>query len=110
MSIGQPDVTLRISAWFSNKENNGAATGTLQQGCCWDPHTLGLPVASLPRRGVGLHPRNSFSSWIFYKPQILGSWYSMGQESSVISLGPPPQSGPQTGELGCTYFMLPLSS
>ena len=29
MSGGRPDVTLQISGWLSNKENNGAATGTV---------------------------------------------------------------------------------
>lgn len=59
MSSGRPDVTVRISAWLSNKENNEAANRdtpqllVLRQGLpcpgSLDPHTLGLLGVSLSR-------------------------------------------------------------
>lgn len=57
MSGGRPDVTLQISAWLSNKENNGAATGTLGQYCYPDPHTQGPLPAGLPGQGYGVVPQ-----------------------------------------------------
>lgn len=82
MSIGWPDVTVRISAWLSNKENNGAAnrdTPQLPQCRRQGPPMPGYLRSLHPgpaggqavKMGGGTPWRASATRRPSYKPQIL---------------------------------------
>lgn len=98
MSSSRPDVTLQISAWLSNKENNGTATGTFRQCCCLDPHTQGLLPTGLPVQGHGVGSQKLLLQVVLpHAPKFLTCREQGGTLSHHV-WRPTPNQSPQAGK------------